>query len=70
MSAPTIEEKPRPCPFCGRAPVESDRASDHTDTGHVFFIYCHCGTFSAHAHQNGSTREQVLNLWNGRHAGA
>lgn len=64
------DEKPRPCPFCGRDPEQSDRPSNHTESGRIYFISCRCGGFSAHAHQHADTPDKVLCLWNGRHAGA
>jgi Lar family restriction alleviation protein len=58
----------RPCPFCGEAPEVSDRASNDTATGHVWFIVCMCGGYSAHAHQHGDTQESATTAWNRRAA--
>lgn len=65
MSEPAI----KPCPFCGRAPGYSTRASSQADaspTGEVFFLFCHCGSYSARAHQWDHTRAGVIAKWNTR----
>lgn len=63
----------KPCPFCGRAPRESDRAASDLEGGRwVAFIACMCGGYSARAHQGatGVTAEEakavVAQKWNTR----
>lgn len=58
--------EPLPCPFCGRAPEQFDRASDHTASGHIWFLACMGDGYSAHAHQHGDTRAEVVAKWNRR----
>lgn len=65
-SASGAKDEPLPCPFCGRAPQATDRASDATSTGHVWFLVCMCGGYSARAHQMGETRAEAVALWNRR----
>ena len=58
----------KPCPFCGRPPGRRDRAatSGENGTGHCWFIFCHCGGYSARAHIYGKTEAEAIALWNGR----
>lgn len=56
-----------PCPFCGRVPEITDRADNHTETNHIWFIACFCDGAAARAHQWGSTRDSVIEKWNTRH---
>lgn len=65
-----VKEKPLGCPFCGRDPISSYRATasyDRSGTGQIHFLSCMCGGFSARAHQYGDTYEEVLAKWNTRH---
>jgi Lar family restriction alleviation protein len=55
-----------PCPFCGGTPTEAERADLHTSTGHIYFIACMCGGYSATAHQFGETRAEAIAAWNRR----
>lgn len=55
-----------PCPFCGEPPGRMDRSSNSNSTGHVWFIYCYCGGYTAHAHQHGNTEAEALAAWNRR----
>ncbi len=64
----SMTDKVKPCPFCGGAPQVSDRASNNTPTGHVWFIVCMCGGYSAHAHQDGDTQDEAIAAWNCRAA--
>jgi transcription elongation factor Elf1 len=54
------------CPFCGRKPDVSCRASSLTNDSNIWTIYCHCGTHSAHAHQFANSAEEVVAKWNSR----
>ena len=73
MTAPiraALAEALKPCPFCGGAPVATDRASDVTPTGHIWFLTCFCGGYAARAHQMGDTEAEVIAAWNRRAAAA
>jgi Lar family restriction alleviation protein len=56
-----------PCPFCGREPVRSSRASDHTATGKYHTVSCFCGGYAARAWVGSDSAEAVEKLWNTRH---
>lgn len=56
-----------PCPFCGRDPQVSSRASNFTPTGEFHTISCFCGDYAAKAWQSGDTAEQAAERWNTRH---
>ena len=62
----TNNAAPLPCPFCGRAPEQSSRASEWNESGRVFFIRCMCDGYAANAHMSGQTLEEVLTKWNTR----
>lgn len=61
------------CPFCGRPPRGATRPSTG-DQPWVSFIYCHCGGYSARAHQFGEGETPDLSVaavvekWNRRAA--
>ena len=61
-----MDNKLKPCPFCGKAPEESERADKNTCTGRAYFVACMCGGYSANAHQFGETKEEVVSKWNRR----
>ena len=61
-----MDNKLEPCPFCGKAPEESERADNNTCTGRAYFVSCMCGGYSANAHQFGETKEEVVSKWNRR----
>ena len=61
-----MDNKLKPCPFCGKAPEESERADNNTCTGRAYFVACMCGGYSANAHQFGETKEEVVSKWNRR----
>jgi len=63
-----MTEELKPCPFCGSAPEQSERADNNTSTGRAHFIACMCGGYSANAHQFGETKEEVASNWNRRAA--
>lgn len=62
--SPIAPSEPMPCPFCGKPCKLSDRASNETVTGRVWFAACYCGGYSSCAHKMADTREGVIALWN------
>ena len=61
-----------PCPFCGRTPRHTSRGaspSEDSSTGEMHFIACHCGGFTAHAHQHGESFDVAAGKWNCRWRG-
>ena len=64
-----VQAQALPCPFCGRKPSFTGRAcavSESSPTGEIFFLACHGGRCSAHAHIHGYTLEEVIANWNTR----
>lgn len=64
----------KPCPFCGRQPRLTTRpAAEVEGGGWLSFLACHCGGYSARAHQfaKGTTakdaRDAVMAKWNTRY---
>ena len=65
----TDQSPPLPCPFCGRAPEQSSKASDWTESGKVFYIFCMCDGHKSNAHISGDTLDEALAKWNTRWEG-
>ena len=68
----SIRDDLHPCPFCGRAPIHSSRGaspSESSTTGEMHFIACHCGGYSARAHQYGYSFDEAAGRWNTRWRG-
>ena len=55
------------CPFCGRVPNVSHRASSETETKEVWFASCFCDGFVTHAWQSEHSFEALAEVWNKRH---
>ncbi len=55
-----------PCPFCGRHVEHVSRADNHSATGKTYIVSCFCGGYSACAHQQEDTLEEVVAAWNRR----
>jgi hypothetical protein len=56
------------CPFCGRVPEVSFRASKWNITGEAHFVVCYCGGHGARAHIMSDTEADARTKWNTRHA--
>jgi Lar family restriction alleviation protein len=58
-----------PCPFCGRDPKKLIRAASESEisTKEYNALSCHCGGYSARAHQFAGTWDEVVEKWNTRY---
>jgi len=70
-----MNQKPLPCPFCGKSPDVRTRKGATGESPHVCFVACYCGTYSAHAHQQGrgdtalEAQRDAYSAWNRRDGG-
>ncbi len=75
MTTPTLDRMPSellPCPFCGGEPTIGERPDNIDGTEFVCFVSCHCGGYSARAHQFAkcktpeAARCEAIAAWNRR----
>jgi Lar family restriction alleviation protein len=56
-----------PCPFCGRSPRVTSRATATGESGsEIWFAACHGGGYAAHAHQFAESEASLADKWNKR----
>ena len=61
-----MSEELKPGPFCGRRVEHVSRACNQSATGMTYIVSCFCGGYSACAHQQEDTLEEVVKAWNTR----
>jgi hypothetical protein len=70
MTTPQTPQLPPllPCPFCGRPTEFVSRACNESSTGKTYIASCFCGGYSACAHQQEDTLDELVSAWNRRAA--